>query len=254
MLVPAIAPSLGQALLYVGDWRIIFIFYIIYALAITFWIFLRLPETLPKEKRIKLTLPGFINGFKAVTTNKVTMTLTLAMGLLFGCFMSYINSSQQIFQNQFAVGEMFSIYFGLLALALGASSMLNSQLVQKYGMQKIAQYAFINIVLASAIFAVIQLLIDINLWIFLGYMAIIFFSFGFTFGNINAMAMEPMGNNAGIATAVIGSVSSILSIVIGTLIGQMYDGTVMPITLGFVFIGAIATGLLIYVGKVNKPE
>ncbi|BCE00408.1 multidrug effflux MFS transporter [Marinicellulosiphila megalodicopiae] len=252
MLVPAIAPTLGQGLLLISDWRGVFIFYIAYALIITLWIFLRLPETLPKDHRIKLTVPGFLSGFKAVITHKITMSLTICMGLLFGCFISYLNSSQQIFQEQFAVGKMFSVYFGVLALVMGVSSMVNSQLVQRLGMQFLSQSAFMAIVLASVIFLIIQLLMDINLWIFLTYIACVFFSFGLIFGNVNAMAMEPMGDNAGIASAVIGSVSSIMSIIIGTTIGQLYDGTVMPITLGFVFIGTIATGILIYVGKINK--
>jgi len=254
MLVPAIAPSLGQALLYITDWRGVFIFYIAYAGIITCWIFLRLPETLPKESRIKLTVPGFLNGFKSVVTHKVTMSLTIAMGLIFGCFMSYLNSSQQIFQNQFLVGDMFSVYFGILALVMGVSSMVNAQLVQKVGMQILTQYAFLTIVLASIIFLILQLTITINFWMFYIYIAVIFFSFGFTFGNVNAMAMEPMGENAGIASAVIGSVSAMMSIIIGTTIGQMYDGTVIPITLGFTCIGAIATGIVFYVGKFNKAD
>ncbi|NRB82032.1 MAG: Bcr/CflA family drug resistance efflux transporter, partial [Saccharospirillaceae bacterium] len=145
-----------------------------------------------------------------------------------------------------------SIYFGMLALVMGVSSMLNSMLVHKYGMQFLSQYAFLAIVLVSIIFMILQLTININLWIFLMYIAAVFFSFGLIFGNVNAMAMEPMGDNAGIASAVIGSVSSIMSIIIGTTIGQLYDGTVLPLTMGFVFIGAIATALLFYVGKVNK--
>ena len=247
ILVPAIAPSVGQGILFFSDWHGIFVLYLGYALLILAWITFRLSETLPKEKRIPFTRKGFIAGFKEVVTNKATASLTLCMGLIFGCLIGYLNSSQQIFQELFQTGNMFSVYFGLLALVLGVSSLVNSRFVERLGMHFIATRAFQAIIVSSAGFLALQFIVpEIHLWLFLLYAAILFFSFGLIFGNINAMAMEPMGHVAGIASAVIGSVSSIMSITIGTTIGQLYNGSLLPMTMGFLLMGSCALALMLY--------
>jgi DHA1 family bicyclomycin/chloramphenicol resistance-like MFS transporter len=240
IMVPAIAPSLGQSILFFASWRYVFVLYIIYAVMIGLWIFLRLEETLPKEKRIPFSVVGFINGFKEVICNRTTMGYTLCMGLFFGSFVGYLNSSQQIFQMQFGTGKMFTVYFGVLALVFGVASLLNSQLVEKWGMHFISKRAVLGIITSSALFLGLHAVSDIELWMFMIYAAILFFSFGLIFGNVNTMAMEPMGHVAGIAAAIIGSVSSVISMIIGTIIGQMYNNTLIPVTLGFLIMTSIA--------------
>jgi DHA1 family bicyclomycin/chloramphenicol resistance-like MFS transporter len=244
IMVPAIAPSLGQAVLLVSSWRYIFVLYVVYALIIGVWIFLRLEETLPADNRIPFTRKGFIEGFKEVISNYSTMCYTLCMGLFFGSFMGYLNSSQQIFQELFNTGKMFTVYFGVLALLFGAASMVNARFVQKWGMEYLCSRATMGIILSSGIFLIIQLITPPVLWHFLIYAAVLFFCFGLVFGNVNAMAMEPMGHVAGIASAVIGATSSILSMVIGTTIGQMYDSTLIPLTCGFVFLATLCLVIL----------
>jgi MFS transporter, DHA1 family, multidrug resistance protein len=240
IMVPAIAPSLGQGILLIADWRYVFVLYVVYALTIGLWIFLRLEETLPKEKRIPFTVQGFKEGFKEVILHRSTMGYTLCMGLFFGSFVGYLNSSQQIFQVQFGTGKMFTVYFGVLALVFGAASLFNSKLVMKWGMHAICHRATWGIILSSAAFLGLHALASIELWMFMLYAAVLFFSFGLVFGNVNALAMEPMGHVAGIASAIIGSVSSILSMVIGTSIGQMYNTTLVPVTLGFLVLCSLA--------------
>jgi DHA1 family bicyclomycin/chloramphenicol resistance-like MFS transporter len=127
-----------------------------------------------------------------------------------------------------------------LALLFGIASLLNSQLVEKWGMHYISKRAVCGLVISSILFLLLHAVSDIHLWMFLIYAAILFFCFGMVFGNVNAMAMEPMGHVAGIASAIIGSVSSIISMVIGTYIGQMYNNTLIPITLGFLIMGGLA--------------
>ena len=251
VLVPAIAPAVGQAVLFVSDWRGIFVLYGVYGALILLWILLRLPETLPKDHRIPFSVNGFVTGFKMVVTHKVTMTLTISMGCLFGCLVGYLNSSQQIFQERFLVGNMFSVYFGCLALLLGVASLVNSKIVQRLGMYMLSVRALGTIVFSSFMFVLLQMFMTPDLWMFFAYMGIIFFSFGLIFGNVNAMAMEPMGDNAGIATAVIGSISSLMSLTIGTIIGQFYDGTVLPIAVGFSTAGTVSFSLLILAGRLN---
>lgn len=246
IMVPAIAPSLGQGILLVASWRIIFVLYILYAIAVTGWIFFRLEETLPREKRIPFHIPNIRAGFVEVFGNRMTMCYTLCMGISFGSFTGYLNSAQQIFQTQFGAGKMFTIYFGSLALVFGGSSLLNSRFVERLGMHYICTRSFACIVVSSLIFFGLQLVMPPQLWMFLAYASALFFSVGLVFGNLNALAMEPMGHIAGIASAVIGFVSSILSMVLGAVIGQLYNGTLIPMTLGFLVLGSLSLVILLY--------
>ena len=128
---------------------------------------------------------------------------------------------------------MFTVYFGVLALVFGVASLFNSQLVEKWGMQYISKRAVWGIIVSSGLFLALHGVCNIELWMFMVYAAILFFAFGLIFGNVNAMAMEPMGHVAGIASAIIGSVSSLISMAIGTAIGQFYNNTLIPVTTGF---------------------
>lgn len=233
ILVPAIAPSLGQGILYIASWRAIFILYMVMAAVIALWAYFRLEETLHPEDKIRFNPKAIAHGFAIVVKTRVTIFYTIAMGICFGSFLGYLNSCQQIFMEKFAVGEMFAIYFGALALTLGVASLLNSRIVAKFGMQHICEYSTMAIILFSAAFLAVNLMVDVQLWMFLVFAASIFFAFGLMFGNLNAIAMEPMGHIAGIASAVTGAMSSAMSMTIGSTIGQLYDGTLIPVVGGF---------------------
>lgn len=243
ILVPAIAPSLGLGIVRLAGWRAIFLFYIVYAVAIGGWIALRLEETLPPDHRVPLTPRAFGHGLGIVTGNRTTTFYMVAMGLTFGGLIGYLGASRQIFQDQFQAGDGFALYFGGLALLLGVASMLNSRFVGRWGMRAISSWAAAAIVVASALFLAVQAAMPVTLAMFLAYAGVLFFAFGLMFGNLNAIAMEPMGEVAGMASAIIGASSSVISLLLGTLIGQLYDNTLRPIALGFLLLG-LASWLL----------
>jgi DHA1 family bicyclomycin/chloramphenicol resistance-like MFS transporter len=240
ILVPAVAPSLGLAVMHVAGWRALFLFYVVYAVVIGSWIAFRLDETLPVEHRAPLTVASFLHGFGVVVRNRTTTTYMVAMGLTFGSLIGYLGASRQIFQDQFGAGENFALYFGGLALLLGVASMLNSHFVARWGMRNICSRAALAMVAASAIFLALHLAGPVTLPMFLAYAGTLFFAFGLMFGNLNAIAMEPMGEVAGIASAIIGAVSSVISLALGTVIGQLYNNTLIPIALGFLALGAVS--------------
>lgn len=254
IMVPAIAPSLGQGILLVTSWRAIFILYIVYAILVGIWLFFRLEETLEKDKRIPFTLQNYLHGLKEVVGNRMTLMYLICMGICFGSFIGYLNSSQQIFQEQFGVGKMFTVYFGLLALVFGVASLVNAKFVEKIGMHTICMRAMGLIIVASLVFLGMHMVTDVTLVMFLGYAAFVFFAFGLIFGNINALAMEPMGHIAGMASAIIGSGSSVISMLIGAAIGQMYNGTLVPILIGFTVLSGLSMALTHYAHSLRPKK
>lgn len=240
VIVPSLAPALGQLILFVASWRAIFACFFVAALAIAAWVYFGLEETLPPEKRIRLRALDIALGFREVFANRVTAGYMICMGLTFGGFMGYLNSTRQIFQDLFGTGEWFSAYFGGLALVFGASSLFNAKIVQKHGMRRLCRSAMMAVIGASLVYLVFRSGFGDLLIPFLVYIAVLYFAMGSLFGNLNAIAMEPMGHIAGIASAVIGATSSIISLILGTLIGQLYDGTLVPVTTGFAALGLCA--------------
>lgn len=251
ILVPAIAPTLGQAILLMSSWHAIFLFYIAMAAILTIWLHFRLEETLKPENRITFTPAHLVHGFKEIMKSRVTVCYMICMGICFGSLIGYLNSSQQIFQVQFETGKAFTLYFGGLALVLGVASLLNSRIVAKYGMQNICIRSTIAIIAASALFMIVNLTMVVELWMFMVYAAIIFFSFGLMFGNLNAIAMEPMGHIAGIASAVIGATSSMISLILGIIIGQFYDNTLIPVVTGFLVFNSLSLIMMIHAKRAS---
>lgn len=244
ILVPAIAPLIGQGIMAISSWRMIYLFFIVFSSAIAIWVHFRLPETLHPEDKIKFSFHDILRGFKTVFGNRVTVSYMLCMGICFGSLIGYLNSSRQIFQEIFHAGSAFPFYFGGLALIIGVASMINSRFVQKFGMHVICRRAVSAIIVASLCFLILHVFIPITVWIFVAYAAVFYFAFGLMFGNLNAIAMEPMGHVAGIASAVTGATSSLISLLLGTTIGQMYDGTLIPISAGFFVLGCVTLGLM----------
>lgn len=251
VLVPCVAPTLGQVIMKFSGWRAIFLFYLAAIAAMASYIYLRLEETLKPENRIPFSLANLKHGFHAVIVNRHTIGYTLCMGFLFGSFMGDLNSSQQIFQVQFDTGDRFPLYFGGLALVFGLSSLVNSHVVKRLGMRHICLRGFIITMIASVLFLALHWVTDITLWMFVVYAAILFFTFGLMFGNLNSLAMEPMGHIAGLAATVIGVLSTLISMSMGIVIGQLYDNTLIPLTIGFFLSGALGLAAMRWAERGN---
>ena len=248
IIVPIIAPSLGQAILLFIDWRGIFVAFLALALAASLWFLLRQPETLPEDKRLAFTFSRIWLGFGEVLKNRVAFGYTVVAGLAFGGFLAYLSSAQQIFQVQYGLGAKFPLYFAGLSLSLGVASLSNTQLVMRFGMKPLARAALVGLAVLSAGFFVAAQAAEGQppLWSLVVYLSLVFFCQGVLYGNVNSIAMEPLGHIAGIGAAVIGALSMGISIGAGTWIGQSYDGTVLPLVLGFGVLGVLGLGAMFW--------
>jgi len=242
VIVPIIAPAMGQGILLIADWRAIFGAFLVIATATALWFMIRQPETLPVDRRAPFTLTRISSGFREVLTTRATLGYTVAAGLGSGPFIAYLSTAQQVFQVQYGLGKLFPLYFALLSIALGTASLSNARLVMRFGMKALARWSLVMMGLISAGFFVVAYLADGHppLWTLLAYLLLVFFCEGILYGNMNALAMEPLGHIAGIGASVVGALSMVISIAGGVLIGQAYDGTVLPLVAGFGILGFAA--------------
>lgn len=243
ILVPMIAPIVGQGVLLFASWQHIFTLFLVVALIIGVWFFARQPETLPADKRLPFSWQQLWRSSCYIFCHKQVMFYTLGMGFIFGAFLGYLSASQTIFQHIYATGEWFPAYFALLAFSIGFASFVNGTLVMSLGMIKLCEWALMGMLIcASALTALAYYHHGLPpLWQFVTVLFMMFFCVGILFGNLNAMAMQPLGKSAGLGAAIIGSLSSLFSVPIAIFVSGFIENTITPVAYGFVFFGSLAT-------------
>lgn len=241
ILVPMIAPTFGQALLFVTGWRSIFGSFILLAIVTIVWFALRMPETLAPEDRAPFTFQRIFKATREILRIRPSVGYTVTAGLVSGAHLGYLSSAQQVFQEQYALGDRFPLYFAAIALSIGFASFLNARLVMRFGMRFLVRRSLLFIFTLSIAALGIALLAGGQppLWLLIVYLMLTFFCVGILFGNQNSLAMEPLGHIAGIGAAIVGALSTFISVPMGTIIGQSYNGTIVPLVAGI----AVMTGL-----------
>ncbi len=242
ILVPAIAPSIGQTVLWIADWRAIFGLLLVMAGISFVWFAVRQPETLPATLRRAFSVSSTWKGIVEAWGYRAMSGYTLAAGIIFGAFVGYLSSAQQVFQETYGTREMFVVYFGAAALAIGAASIFNSRTVLRLGMRYLTWRALIGLTVTSLVFLPVVLMtggVPDFVW-FMVWLLVTFFCVGIMFGNFNALAMEPVGHMAGLGAAVTGSVSTLISLPLGWAIGAAYDGTIIFLVCGFALAGILS--------------
>lgn len=249
MAIPVIAPSIGQVLLLTGPWQAIFLFMGGLALVFWLWTFMRLPETLPLDKRRPLSLEGVTEGFHIVFTNRVAISYGLAGMFLFGALFGFISSSQQIYVDIYGLGVYFPVAFALVAGLMAVSSFTNSKVVRKLGMRRLSHGAMLTFTVVSGIWLAFAMSGFLPLWLFFGLLCVIMFSFGWSASNMNSLSMEPLGAVAGTAASVFGFIQTVGGALIGGYIGQLFDGTTIPTAAGYFTMGVMALVFILIAEK-----
>ncbi|MFP8965713.1 multidrug effflux MFS transporter [Pokkaliibacter sp. CJK22405] len=252
ILVPAIAPALGQGVMFLGPWQLIFVALLVLAIAAAVWFMLRQEETLPPERRRPYSFKSVYLAAKEVITHPSALGYTLITGAIQGSFLAYLNTSQQTFQVLYGLGEWFPACFAALALAIGMASIVNARIVVKYGMRKIIRTALLAETAMSLVFLGLALATKgvPPLPAVMVYLMVTLFCTGLLFGNLNALAMQPLGHIAGMGAAVVGAGSTLMSVPIGIVIGQAYNETVIPLVAGFLLMPALSLIIL----RCIKPQ
>lgn len=254
ILVPMVAPILGQVVLNKYNWQAIFYFQMLFAFLLIIWFARRQVETLAKEKRIKLTKTLFIDGVKEFSKHKDSVIFTFVSTLMTGSFMVYLSSSQHIFQDIYGLKEEFVYIFAGLAFFMGMATFTNGSLVMRFGMKRLATLALLVFTAAPLVY-VAAFFNETNpgIYILLGFLAIQFLSLGFIFGNVRAITMQPIGHIAGIGASLSGFVSTVVAVPIAAFIGQYVTDTPLPLFAGFFVCGLIALLLVWVASRKEKP-
>jgi len=251
IFVPIAAPAIGQVIIALSGWRATFTTLLVLAAAGFAWLALRQPETLPVDRRRPLSFASVGAGLREAVRMRTVTGYVLMTGFVFGPFLGYLSSAQQIFETTYRVGDLFPILFGAAAIAIGAASIANSMLVVRLGMRLLVRFAFMGIILFAVLFLIPTLVMDgvPPLWLFMAWLAVTFFCMGLLFGNLNALAMEPLGHMAGLGAALVGSVSTFIAAPVGWFVGKSFDGTVQPLVIGFVVFSITALLIMHWVER-----
>jgi DHA1 family bicyclomycin/chloramphenicol resistance-like MFS transporter len=246
ILVPVIAPSLGQFLLHYYNWKSIFYVNLLFGCIIIVWFWKRQEETLEHANRIKFTPSLFLDGTKEFWKQKNAVAFTLISGFIMGSFMVYLSTAQQIFQVQYKLADKFPYVFASLAIAVGLATFLNSRYVIRFGMWRIAYAGTIAFCFVSLLYVALFWSSDNpSIEILITFFALQFFAIGFLFGNLRSLAMQPLGHIAGIGAAINGFISTVMAVPIANYIGSFVSDSVLPLFIGFSVFGILS--LLIFI-------
>lgn len=256
ILVPVIAPTLGSAIVSVASWRWVFMACVLAVIIMVLWAS-RLPETLREEHRIGLRFGPVLRAARLVVSDRQTVAYGLAMTALYGGFTSYLGSSEIIFGETFGLAAAFPFLFGGLAAVMGAAMIANARVVRRFGTRPLAHGVLVGYVLAAAALTSIALATGGRppLPLFLAGMALMLSSHALLIPNFSTIAMAPMGRVAGTASSVIGSVQVAAGALLGSVLDRAFDGTIRPLSLGFLGYGILALGLVLWAeqGRLFRP-
>lgn len=244
IMIPAVAPLLGQGIIWLAGWHGVFAAFVLFALVGATWLNLRQPETLPPPRRRPLRLGTLASGAREVLSDRQVVLCTVILSLGFGQMFGLLSSAQQLFGEAYAKGDQFPMWFAAMALLSGSGTVLNARFVMQYGMRRIADWAYRMQVVVSAVVLAVALTVGLSFPLFFIWAVSVFFMAGVTFGNLNALALQRMGHIAGMAASIVAAISTLAAVLIAAPIGLLYDGTALPVVAATLVCSGLAVLLM----------
>jgi DHA1 family bicyclomycin/chloramphenicol resistance-like MFS transporter len=255
-IVPILAPSLGSLLLLVGPWEWNFWVLGILGGLILLWSMVRLPETLRPERRRPISIALLTEAYRTTLSNRFSLGYALGGTMSFGALMGWIYSSEQIVEQVFGRADLFPYVFAGIAGTMGTAVFLNSRLVERLGTRKLSHGALLVLIAIGVIHSIVAATGHETLTTFIILQALQMGTVGLIGSNFSAMAMEPVGHIAGTAASIQGFIINAGGALVGVVIGQAFDGTTLPVALGFVLCGVISLAIVLIVerGRLFVPH
>ncbi|SNT76059.1 multidrug effflux MFS transporter [Paracoccus seriniphilus] len=250
IIVPALAPSLGAGMIALAGWHGVFYAFLIFALIGCLWLNLRQAETLAPERRRELRIKPIFEAASEVLRNRHVMLCTLILTLGFGQMFGLLSSAQQLFGEAYGKGDAFPTWFAAMALLSGSGTILNAKFVTRFGMRRIAKWAYIMQTCVSGTMLILltsDALPDVLRFpAFFIWAVSVFFMAGVTFGNLNALALQYMGHIAGMAASIVAAISTVSATLIASPVGLLYNGTALPVVTATLICSGLAWFLMRY--------
>jgi DHA1 family bicyclomycin/chloramphenicol resistance-like MFS transporter len=244
IIVPILAPSMGQGILALSSWRAIFFVLLGAATAVAVWAALRVPETRPLSEERPLSARSIVLALRMIFASRQTAGYMIAQGFMFGIPTSYITCAQQIFVDVYGLGAAFPLAFGAIASFMIAASIVNAAVVRHIGMRAVSHRALIGLLALCGAFVLAGFAPKPPLILFCAFIGGVFFCFGLIAPNFNALTMEKVAEIAGTASSLSGFYATAAGVLFGSLIGQAFDGSVRPLIIGITVL-AVATFVLV---------
>jgi len=256
LMVPAVAPTIGEGILKLGSWRAIFGAMAVLGVVMGSWVYVRLPESLTEANRQPI-VPRTIaaNMGRALVLPSVA-GYVIGSALVFGALFGFINSSQQLITNTFHAGDIFPLVFAICAGSMALASWSNSRIVERFGARRVSHSALFAFIAVSAVQVMFAFSPEEQLWHFVPLMAINMALLGFIGSNFGAIAMNPFFSIAGAASSAHGFVRMTTAAMLGGAIGYAYDGTARPLALALLASGLACLVLVLWSekGKLFGPS
>ncbi len=251
-LVPAVAPLMGQGVIALAGWQAIFVALIVFALLVMGWLTLRQPETLPRAARRPFALQTLTRASVEVLSHRVVQISIAAQALTLGMLFATLSSMEGIFASRFDRAESFPMWFGVIALASMTGSILNARLVMRLGMRRMVTATYGGLLAATLCYLGLALALPpgAGFGLHILWSVVLFAVMGLTLGNLNALAMEPLGHVAGLAASITSAIATVASVMLAVPVGLMFDGTQVPLLFG---VAAYAAGALFLTRRLNQP-
>ena len=251
-LIPAVAPLMGQGVIALAGWKAIFLVYVAFSAITMVWLSRRQPETLALAARRPLTIALLMAAVRELFSHRIVLVSLVAQTLTLASLFATLSSMQSIFEVRFDRADSFPLWFGFIALISIAGSVINARVVVGLGMRRVLNATFIGVlVLTLALLGLIYSGAMPEVLAFPAHLVwsiALFAMMGLSMGNLNALAMEPVGHIAGLASSVISALATVASVMLAVPVGQAFDGTALPLMAGVAVFIAGAWGAMRFAG------
>jgi DHA1 family bicyclomycin/chloramphenicol resistance-like MFS transporter len=245
MAAPIFAPTIGQGILFVGGWQYIFAFLLVASGGLFAWMQIRLPETLPEDARIPFNVRAATRNYVLAAKSRITVGYMAAGGLIFGSLFAFLASSEQVIGGLYGLEAWFGPLFAGVAIGLALANIVNARLVGRLGMRRLSHTALVLFIAINSVHALLSFSGPLPFWAYYALTCAAMMLFAMIGANFSALVMEPAGERAGTTAALYGATTSLVGSVLGSAIGQTYDGSVTPLVAGMALLGAIALMIVV---------
>ena len=249
LLVPILAPAVGQVIMIVAGWKAIFYAMSVMGLAVGLWTYLRLPETLKPENVQRIDPRTVLRNMGLALSNRGAIGYVIGSSLVFGSLFGFLNSSQQLIGEAFGMADYFAVIFGGAVFGMVIANFTNARIVERYGARRVSHTALFGFIIA----ALMQLWSasdgEQTLWEFVPLLSFCMAMLGFVGANFGAIAMQPFQHIAGAASSIHTALRMSMGAVLGGVIGAAYDGTALPLAISMVLCSLASLAMVMFSEK-----